>query len=94
MSRFSSTVTTWVLILRVVEQSDAGWYECQVSTTPKMSKMVHLQVVVPEVNIQGPEDMFVTAGSDLVMECVTKNVISKPEFVTWIFNGKVRITAQ
>ena len=94
MLRSSSSITTWVLILRAVEQSDAGLYECQVSTTPKMSKMVQLEVVVPEVNIQGPEDMYVTAGSDLVMECVTKNVISKPEFVTWGFNGKVRITAQ
>ena len=94
MLRSSSPITTWVLILRAVEQSDAGWYECQVSTTPKMSKIVQLEVVVPEVNIKGPEDMFVTAGSDLVIECVTKNVISKPEFVTWIFNGKVRITAQ
>ena len=91
MSRLSSNVSTWVLILRAVEQSDAGWYECQVSTTPKMSKWVQLEVVVPEVNIKGPEDMFVTAGSDLVIECVTKNVISKPEFVTWKFNEKVSL---
>ena len=80
--------------LRSLQRSDAGWYECQVSSTPKMSKWVQLEVIVPEVLIKGPEDIFVTAGSDLVIECVTKNVISKPEFVTWIFNGKVRITAQ
>ena len=89
MSRSSSNVSTWVLILQAVELSDAGLYECQVSSNPKMSKLVQLEVVVPEVKIKGSEDMFVTAGSDLVIECVTRNVIRKPEFVTWIFNGKV-----
>ena len=58
--------------------------ECQVSTTPKMSKWVKLEVVVPEVEIMVQEDMFVTAGSDLVLECVIRNVITKPQFVTWI----------
>lgn len=91
VSRSSSNVSTWVLILRSVDQSDAGWYECQVSSTPKMSKWVQLEVVVPEVKIKGPEDMFVTAGSDLAIECVTNNVITKPEFVTWIFNGKMLV---
>ena len=85
----SSVLSTWVLILRSVKLSDAGWYECQVSTTPKMSKWVKLEVVVPEVKIKGPEDRFITAGSDPVIECVTKNVITKLQFVTWIFNGKV-----
>ena len=95
ISRFSSTsrssqsVSTWVLILRSVVLSDAGWYECQVSSTPKLSRWVQLEVVVPEVKIKGPEDMFVTAGSDVVIECVTENVISKPGLVTWVFNGKV-----
>ena len=89
MSSSSGDVSTWVLILRSVRQSDAGWYECQVSTTPKMSKWVQLEVVVPEVHIKGPEDMFARAGSDLAIECVTRNVITKPQFVTWIFNGKV-----
>ena len=54
-----------------------------------MSKWVQLEVVVPEVHIKGPQDMFVKAGSNLGIECVTENVITKPQFVTWIFNGKV-----
>ena len=89
VSRSSQPVSTWVLILRSVVLSDAGWYECQVSSMPKLSRWVQLEVVVPEVKIKGPEDMFVTAGSDVVIECVTENVISKPGFVTWVFNGKV-----
>ena len=89
VSRSDQNISTWVLILRSVVQSDAGWYECQVSSTPKLSRWVQLEVVVPEVKIKGPEDMFVTAGSDVIIECVTDNVITKPEFVTWIFNGKV-----
>ena len=84
-----SNISTWVLIIRSVRSSDAGWYECQVATTPKMSRWVQLEVVVPKVFIRGPEDMFVTAGSDLALECAIRNVITKPEYVTWIFNGKV-----
>ena len=29
--------------------SDAGSYECQVSTVPKISKLFHLKVVIPKV---------------------------------------------
>ena len=38
--------------VKYVSARDAGSYECQVSTVPKISKMVELVVVVPKVKIQ------------------------------------------
>ena len=35
--------------IRYVRASDAGSYECQVSTVPKISKLFHLKVVIPKV---------------------------------------------
>lgn len=35
--------------VKYVSARDAGSYECQVSTVPKISKMVDLVVVVPKV---------------------------------------------
>ena len=61
------------------------------SSSPKVSRLVQLEVVVPTVRILGPIDKFVAAGKDFVIECLTQNVISKPTFVTWVFNGKVRL---
>ena len=34
----------WFLVIRNVSESDAGDYECQVSTTPHMSSIISLQV--------------------------------------------------
>lgn len=35
----------WTLQIKYVQARDAGAYECQVSTEPKVSARVHLQVV-------------------------------------------------
>lgn len=36
---------TWTLQVRYVQERDAGRYECQVSTEPKMSHFVQLNVI-------------------------------------------------
>ena len=41
------------------------------------------------MEIAGPAEMFVTAGSDATIECVTHNIIQAPDFVLWSFNQKV-----
>ena len=32
---------------------------------------------------------MVLVGGEVTIECVTDNVISRPEYVLWTFNGKV-----
>ena len=36
---------TWTLHIRGVTSDDAGIYECQLSTTPKLSRFIHVHVV-------------------------------------------------
>ena len=36
---------TWNLVIKYVQERDAGIYECQVSTEPKMSQFFNLRVV-------------------------------------------------
>ena len=36
--------------IRYVSARDAGRYECQVSTVPKISKFFQLKVIIPKVN--------------------------------------------
>ena len=60
------------------------------SSSPKVSTTVELEVLVPTVKIRGPADKFVDAGRNVIIECVIENFLIKPTFVTWAFNGKVR----
>ena len=41
--------------VRYAQARDAGSYECQVSTVPKISKFFHLKVIIPKVKITCPE---------------------------------------
>lgn len=44
-AHFSLPQETWNLIIKYVQERDAGQYECQVSTEPKMSQLFNLRVV-------------------------------------------------
>ena len=46
---FLSILMIYIFQIRYVRASDAGSYECQVSTVPKISKLFHLKVVIPKV---------------------------------------------
>lgn len=42
---FKDTTKEWVLQIKYVQERDAGIYECQVSTEPKVSARARLQVI-------------------------------------------------
>ena len=44
-AQYSVAAETWNLIINYVQDRDAGDYECQVSTEPKMSLIFNLRVV-------------------------------------------------
>ena len=44
-AHYSATQETWNLVIKYVQERDAGVYECQVSTEPKMSQFFNLRVV-------------------------------------------------
>jgi len=78
----------WTLKLRYVAGADAGKFECQVSTQPKMSKTYSLNVVVPSVKILGDREVHANAGTAVAVRCLISNVLSAPSYVFWHHGDK------
>ncbi|CAG0879515.1 unnamed protein product [Cyprideis torosa] len=72
----------WTLQIRQVKKSDAGDYECQISTEPKRSWLINLKVVVPEVKLIGGPDIFVQRGSGVELRCQVSDA-SEKRFIFW-----------
>lgn len=79
--------TEWNLFIKSVKESDEGLYECQISSEPKMSYYIHLQVVVPKVKIEGGPDIHAQAGSSVTLKCSVIGALKKPSSVKWYLDG-------
>ncbi|TGZ55890.1 Uncharacterized protein DBV15_06047 [Temnothorax longispinosus] len=55
----------WTLRIEYVQPRDAGVYECQVNTEPKMNLAFMLKVEAAQATILGPEDVYVKKGSTI-----------------------------
>ncbi|XP_039949841.1 zwei Ig domain protein zig-8 isoform X1 [Bactrocera tryoni] len=82
----------WTLQIKYVQARDAGAYECQVSTEPKVSARVHLQVVVPRTEIVGGPERLVKAGSTVVLRCIVRGALEPPTFIMW-YHSTEQITS-
>ncbi|XP_030562378.1 hemicentin-2 [Drosophila novamexicana] len=82
----------WTLQIKYVQARDAGIYECQVSTEPKVSARVQLQVVVPRTEILGEPDRYVKAGSNVVLRCIVRGALEPPTFIMW-YHGAEQLAA-
>uniref|UniRef100_A0A336LZ41 CSON011191 protein n=1 Tax=Culicoides sonorensis TaxID=179676 RepID=A0A336LZ41_CULSO len=74
---------SWYLHIKEVEESDRGWYMCQINTDPMRSRKGYLQVVVPPMIIesQTSNDMVVREGTNVTLTCKAKGY---PEpYVMW-----------
>ncbi|XP_027846685.2 lachesin-like [Aphis gossypii] len=62
---------TWFLHIRNVQETDRGWYMCQINTEPMTSQKGYLQVVVPPkvIEEESSMDLIVKEGSDMVLQC-------------------------
>ncbi|XP_045133839.1 zwei Ig domain protein zig-8-like [Portunus trituberculatus] len=81
---------TWTLQVRYVQERDAGKYECQVSTEPKMSHFVDLSVITPTVSITGKSDIYVKSGSTVNIQCVITDALEEPTYIFW-YHGNRRV---
>ncbi|XP_066983170.1 transmembrane and immunoglobulin domain-containing protein 1-like [Macrobrachium rosenbergii] len=79
---------TWTLVIKYVQERDAGTYECQISTEPKMSKLVHLNVIVPQVEVIGDVDKYVRKGSTARLECTVSSTVQLPDYIFWYHSGE------
>lgn len=79
---------TWTLQIKYVQARDAGQYECQVSTEPKMSHFITLNVVVPKIEIVGESDMYVKTGSTVNLKCVITQSLEEPAYIFWYHDNE------
>ncbi|XP_071525117.1 uncharacterized protein [Panulirus ornatus] len=89
-SHYSSSTETWNLVIKYVQERDAGLYECQVSTEPKMSQLFSLRVVIPKVMIVPEGDRYVKAGSTVRVDCQITDVVQLPDYIFW-YHGDKRV---
>ncbi|KAI8117032.1 Lachesin [Lucilia cuprina] len=74
---------SWYLHIKEVEESDRGWYMCQVNTDPMRSRKGYLQVVVPPMIVEGmtSNDLVVREGLNVTLMCKARGY---PEpYVMW-----------
>jgi hypothetical protein len=75
------------LKLKFTNASDAGNFECQVSTNPKISQIFKLNIIVPSVSVDGQQEKHVMAGSPVELKCYIKNCLKQPTYVFWYMSG-------
>uniref|UniRef100_A0A1A9X2A9 Ig-like domain-containing protein n=1 Tax=Glossina brevipalpis TaxID=37001 RepID=A0A1A9X2A9_9MUSC len=74
---------SWYLHIKEVEETDRGWYMCQVNTDPMRSRKGYLQVVVPPMIVESmtSNDMVVREGLNVTLMCKARGY---PEpYVMW-----------
>ncbi|XP_049964585.1 uncharacterized protein LOC126485023 [Schistocerca serialis cubense] len=79
----------WALHVRFSEPSDAGLYECQVSTHPPSSLFVELQLVEAHAELLGGPDKLVKRGSALRLVCALRGATEPPVYVFWYHGGRM-----
>ncbi|XP_076179287.1 zwei Ig domain protein zig-8 isoform X2 [Ptiloglossa arizonensis] len=79
----------WMLQIRYPQLRDSGYYECQVSTTPHMSHIVHLNVIEPKTEILGAPDLYINRGSTINLTCVVLESPEPPAYIFWNHNNVI-----
>ncbi|XP_026825362.1 zwei Ig domain protein zig-8 isoform X2 [Ooceraea biroi] len=79
----------WTLQIKYPQHRDSGIYECQVSTTPHMSHLVHLNVIEPKTEILGAPDLFINRGSTINLTCVVLQSPEPPAYIFWNHNDAI-----
>ncbi|KAF7492828.1 hypothetical protein SSS_09186 [Sarcoptes scabiei] len=79
----------WSLMIDYPTKKDAGIYECQISTMPKMSLFIQLNVVVSKAKIIEGPTLYLSSGSILNLTCVVRDSPEPPDYIFWYHNGQV-----
>jgi len=76
----------YLLQILPVKVSDAGVYECQVSTTPVMSHHVYLKVAEPYTEILGGPNIYLEEGFTMNLTCIVRDSPEPPQYIFWYQN--------
>ncbi|XP_034132261.1 uncharacterized protein LOC117586353 [Drosophila guanche] len=91
--RGNESSLSWTLQIKYVRLEDAGWYECQLATEPKMSAKVQLFVITPRTELIGDRQRFVKAGSKVELHCIVRGTLEAPKYIFW-YRGEQQVTAE
>ncbi|KAL4228280.1 hypothetical protein ACF0H5_013711 [Mactra antiquata] len=88
----TETETKYDLIMKDVQQDQAGLYECQISATENYTLNVTLNVLdpveyKPELELSGTE--YVSLMEDIRLTCNATGATKAPDQVDWFFDGKI-----
>ncbi|XP_068239908.1 lachesin-like [Palaemon carinicauda] len=90
-TRFTATHSpqnkAWELWVKDVQQSDAGQYECQLTTYPPVTFYFTLKVTQAEAKVSGPSEVHIEEGSKLALECHVKYAAAPPVYIFWYHNS-------
>uniref|UniRef100_A0A336LQE1 CSON012170 protein n=1 Tax=Culicoides sonorensis TaxID=179676 RepID=A0A336LQE1_CULSO len=79
----------WALRIKNVQESDEGWYECQLSVHPVQSIFIQLTVLEAIAEIVGAPDLHIDEGSQLRLECKLKHATENPTYVFWYHEDRM-----
>ncbi|KAG0432008.1 hypothetical protein HPB47_021245 [Ixodes persulcatus] len=79
----------WTLEVRYTQKGDAGVYECQISTEPKMSLNISLAVVVVKARIPEGSNLYIQSGSTINLTCVVTDSRAPPVYVFWYHDDRM-----
>ncbi|XP_031785694.1 protein sidekick-2 isoform X3 [Nasonia vitripennis] len=92
-ARFSvshpETSDEWKLKIAYVQPRDAGIYECQINTEPKLNLAFMLRVEAAQARIKEPEDIYVKKGSTISLTCTVNVQSTPPSSVSWHHGNSV-----
>jgi len=89
LARHNSDTDEWTLVIKYVQERDAGIYECQIPSRIPRSYPINLNIVVPHVRIQGSPDIHVDQGSVINLTCIISSTPVPPVYVFWYHGEKV-----
>ncbi|XKL61369.1 hypothetical protein PGB90_008426 [Kerria lacca] len=73
----------WRLLIKFVQHSDAGIYECQVSTYPPAYIHMRLKIIDAYAEINGSPELYIKNGSQMHLICRFIQSTEEPSFVFW-----------
>ncbi|XP_018022165.2 zwei Ig domain protein zig-8-like [Hyalella azteca] len=88
----TGSLGSWDLRIRDVSQDDTGVYLCQINTRPTLVHAVTLSVADGLPRISGPREVYLHAGSRLLLSCWLLAPPHPPP-VVWSVNGTLLNTS-
>jgi len=79
----SEDSTVWRLTIHPTTHSDTGIYECQISTSPKISKLHNLTITDSVSRILSSRTVYVREGSVLNMSCTIRGHLTPSQYIHW-----------